>query len=241
MSLNTSLMKFLAKTKSLLFFPFLCLIFFLMLFFINNFFLIKNIQLTSDRNFSLINKDKLIKKNLFFINPDRIATEIIKENFFVKTATVNKVWPNSLKISVSFYKPCVSLIVNNGLFNLSCDGRILQKIKAGKILLPVINYYQKLNNGSFQTGEWVDYKDIKQALFFIDKLKQLNIIPLAIDIKGQDVILFNLIDNKKIIFSNNKDREAQEYQLELIIRQFKIEGKDFKKIDLRFNKPIVEF
>ena len=64
---------------------------------------------------------------------------------------------------------------------------------------------------------------------------------MAIDIKGQDVILFNLIDNKKIIFSNNKDREAQEYQLELIIRQFKIEGKDFRKIDLRFNKPIVEF
>lgn len=241
MSLNTSLIKFLVKVKSLLFFPILCLIFFLMLFFINNFFLIKNVQLISDRNFSLINKDKLIKKNLFFINKDRIAKEIIKENFFVKTATVNKVWPNNLKISVSFYEPCVSLIVSNGFFDLSCDGRILQKTRSDKTLLPVINYYQKLNNSSFQTGEWIDYKDIKQALFFVDKLKQLNIIPLAIDIKGQDVILFNLIDDKKIIFSNNKDREAQEYQLELIIRQFKIEGKDFKKIDLRFNKPIVEF
>lgn len=241
MSLNTSLIKFLVKVKSLLFFPILCLIFFLILFFINNFFLIKNVQLISDRNFSLINKDKLIKKNLFFINKDRIAKEIIKENFFVKTATVNKVWPNSIKISVSFYKPCVSLIVSNGFFDLSCDGRILQKTRSDKTLLPVINYYQKLNNSSFQTGEWIDYKDIKQALFFVNKLKQLNIIPLAIDIKGQDVILFNLIDDKKIIFSNNKDRETQEYQLELIIRQFKIEGKDFKKIDLRFNKPIVEF
>lgn len=241
MSLNTSLMKFLNKNRSFLFFFFLCLVFLVTLFFLNNFFQVKNIQLISDRNFSLINKDKLIKKNLFFINQDKITKEIIKENFFVKMATIRKVWPNSVKISVSFYEPCVSLIVSNGFFNLSCDGRILQKTSTDKTLLPVINYYQKLNNDSFQTGEWIDYKDIKQALFFVEKLKQLYITPLTIDIKGQDMLVFNLIDDKVMIFSNDKDKEVQDYQLELIIRQFKIEGKDFKKIDLRFNKPIISF
>ncbi|MEK7522610.1 MAG: hypothetical protein AAB569_03450, partial [Patescibacteria group bacterium] len=106
---------------------------------------------------------------------------------------------------------------------------------------PIINYYQKLNSNSFQTGDWIDYKDIKQTLFFIDKLKQINLIPLTIDIKGQDMLVFNLNDSKVIVFSNSKDKDVQDYQLELIIRQFKIEGKEFKKIDLRFNKPIIQF
>jgi len=241
MSLNTSLVKFLNRIKFFLFFSLLCLISFLFLFFVYNFFLIKNIQLISDKEFSLTNKNKLINKSLLFADQDQIAKEIIKENFLLKTAIVDKVWPDTLKISVSFYEPCVSLIVNRGFFNLSCDGRILQKIKDSQPYLPIINYYQKLNSGSFQTGDWIDYKDIKQTLFFIDKLKQINIIPLTIDIKGQDMLIFNLIDNRKIIFSNNKDKEVQDYQLELIIRQFKIEGKEFEKIDLRFDKPIISF
>ena len=64
---------------------------------------------------------------------------------------------------------------------------------------------------------------------------------MTIDIKGQDMLVFNLIDGKQIIFSNSKDKNTQNYQLELIIKQFKIEGKEFKKIDLRFDKPIISF
>jgi hypothetical protein len=107
--------------------------------------------------------------------------------------------------------------------------------------IPVINYYQKLNNDSFQTGDWIDYEDIKQTLFFIDKLNQINLKTLIIDISGQDMLVFNLNGDKKIIFSIKKAKELQDYQLELIIRQFKIEGKEYKTIDLRFNKPVIGF
>jgi len=238
---NIFLMKFLNKIKFFLIFILLCLISFSIIFFAYQFFLIKDIQLVSEQKFSLANKDELINKNLLFVNKDQIAKKIIKENFLIKTAIVDKVWPNTLKISVTFYEPCASLIVSNGFFNLSCDGRILQKLKNSQLFLPIINYYQKLNSNSFQTGDWIDYKDIKQTLFFIDKLKQINLIPLTIDIKGQDMLVFNLNDSKIIVFSNNKDKDVQDYQLELIIRQFKVEGKEFKKIDLRFNKPIISF
>ena len=64
---------------------------------------------------------------------------------------------------------------------------------------------------------------------------------MTIDIKGQDMLVFNLESDKEIIFSNKKEKELQDYQLEFIIKQFKIEGKEFKKIDLRFEKPVVTF
>lgn len=240
MSPNISSTKFLSKIKLPVFFFVTSLIFFLAIYFTYNFFLIKKIEIISDAEFSLANKNKFIDKNLLLINKEEVAKIIIRENYFLKNALVEKVWPNTLKITISIYEPCVSLVVNIGYFNLSCDGRILKKTKEIQQYLPTINYYQKLNNTSFQTGDWIDYKDINQALFFIEKIKEINMTPLTIDIKGQDMLVFNLIDERKIIFSIDKDRETQDYQLELIIRQFKAEGKGFKKIDLRFNKPIVQ-
>ena len=241
MSQNILLKKFLNKLKFFLFFLFLCLLFFSILCFLNQFFLIKNIELVSDKKFLLTNKDELINKNLFLINEDETAKKIVFKNPQLKRAVVNKVWPNTLKITVYFYEPTAALIVNQGFFNLSSDGRILAKIKDGQPSLPVINYYQKLNSNSFGTGDRIDYEDIRQTLFFIDKLRQINLVPLTIDIKGQDMLVFNLESDKEIIFSNKKEKELQDYQLEFIIKQFKIEGKEFKKIDLRFEKPVVTF
>ena len=241
MSQNTLLMKFLNKLKFFLFFLLLCLLFFSTLFFINQFFLIKKIELISDREFLLANKNELINKNLIFINQDETAKKIILENPLLRQVVVNKAWPVTLKITIYFYESTAALIVNQGFFNLSADGRILSKIKDGQPTLPRINYYQKLNSNSFASGDWINYKDIQQTLFFIDKLRQINLSPLTIDIKGQDMLVFNLNGDKKIVFSNQKEKELQDYQLELIIRQFKIEGKEFKKIDLRYDKPVIEF
>ncbi|MFA6532786.1 MAG: FtsQ-type POTRA domain-containing protein [Patescibacteria group bacterium] len=234
-------MKFLKRIKFFLFFSILCLVLFTAIFFVNRFFLIKNIQLISEKKIVLVNKDKLISKSLLFADEGKISKKIIQENYLLRGAVVEKVWPDTLRIKVTFYEPCAALIINSGFFKLSCDGRILEKLQDSTPSLPIINFYQKLNSNFFEIGDWVDYKDIKQALYFIDKLKQINIYPLTIDIKGQDMLVFNLIGTKKIIFSNSKDKEAQDYQLELIIKQFKIEGKDFSKIDLRFDKPIISF
>lgn len=234
-------MKFLKKTKFILFFILLCAFFFISFLLVDRLFLIKKIELVSSMNFSLVNRDEILNKSLLFINKEKIADRIIKDNFNVKTAKVEKVLPDRLKVEVSFYEPCASLIVSKGFFNLSCDGRILQKINKLQANLPLVNYYQKLNNGSFSTGDWINFNDLKNSLLIAEKLKQINLIILTIDIKGQDMLVFNLIDNKQIVFSNNKDKNVQEYQLELIIKQFKIEGKTFKKIDLRFEKPIIQF
>jgi cell division septal protein FtsQ len=203
--------------------------------------LIKKIQLISDRKSSLANQDELINKNLIFLNEDQAAKEIVQENALIKKAVVDKLWPSTLKVTIYFYEPIAALVVNQGFFNLSVDGRILTKNKENYSSLPMVNYYQKLNNNSFSVGNWIDYKDLQQALFFVDKLKQINLKTLTVDIKGQDMLVFNLNSDKEIIFSSQKEKELQDYQLELIIRQFKIEGKDYKKIDLRFNKPIIQF
>jgi len=241
MSPNILLVKSLKKFKFFLLFIFLCILFFSILFFVNQFFLIKKIQIVSDREFLFANRDELINKNLIFVNQNEIANKIVKENSFLRKVIVNKIWPVTLKLTVYFHEPIALLIVNQGFLNLSIDGRILSKTKEVYTDLPIINYYQKLSSNSFQIGDRIDYKDIQQTLFFIDKLEQINLKPLTIDIKGQDMLLFKLSSEKIIVFSSQKERQFQIYQLEIIVKQFKIKGKEFKKIDLRFDKPIIQF
>ena len=38
-----------------------------------------------------------------------------------------------------------------------------------------------------------------------------------------------------------KNLDKQEYELRTIVKQFLIQGKKFKSLDLRFNKPVVKF
>jgi len=234
-------MKFLKNLKLFLYFIFICFLSFIILFYANQFFLIKKIELIADRDFRLTGKSELINKSLVYVDKEKLAKKIVQENSFLKTAIIDKVWPNTLKVTVDFYEPIATLVVNQGFFNLSNDGRILTKTKDNKSVLPVINYYQKINNNLFQTGDWVKYHDITQTLFFIDKLEQINLRPLTVDISGEDMLVFKLDNNKRIIFSIKKDKEEQDYILEKVVRQFKIQGKEFQGIDLRFNKPVIEF
>jgi len=105
-------MKFLKSLKSILLFIFLCFLFFVIVFFTDKFFLIKKVELISDKSFVLSNNDQLINKSLIFIDKNKLASNIVQENSYLKTAVVKKIWPATLKITVGFYEPVAALIVN---------------------------------------------------------------------------------------------------------------------------------
>ena len=52
------------------------------------------------------------------------------------------------------------------------------------------------------------------------------------------MIVLNSKD-KRFVFTTEKDVSEQEYQFSAIVRKFRTEGKDFKSLDLRFDKPVI--
>lgn len=51
-----------------------------------------------------------------------------------------------------------------------------------------------------------------------------------------------LLDNKtEVIINSNKDIIEQMSSLQLILTQLKIEGKSFKRLDFRYQKPVISF
>lgn len=53
--------------------------------------------------------------------------------------------------------------------------------------------------------------------------------------------LVKLFDGEEIIFSSQKNIDEQISSLQPIIKQLTIEGRKFKKLDFRFDKPVIYF
>jgi hypothetical protein len=54
-------------------------------------------------------------------------------------------------------------------------------------------------------------------------------------------ILVNLSDKEEVIFSSKKDLQSQIASLQLIVKRLTIEGKRFKRLDFRYDKPLIVF
>lgn len=239
MSVSTSFKKFLHKIKLIALLLILIAILFFGFYFLDKFLSIKNIVITGTTN-KIIGLEELKNLNTFFLNTEESADNIVRKNPAIKSIVIEKKLPNTLIVKVIENKLLASLIVSNGYFYLSEEGRIIFKAKSNLEKIPTITFYQKLNFQQHNAGDHITYKDIQYGLFFIKSLTDLGFKVESLEINGVNMLLFNLKD-KKIIFSSDKDKELQLYLLDEIVRQFKIEGKNYKEIDLRYDKPIVRF
>lgn len=208
-------------------------------FFLNRYYQTGQIEVVSEgQKLTLIGLDEFNGKNILFFSEDDVRRVIYDNNPLIKKVGVEKVLPNKLVVKIEENQPLTYLLVDRGYFVLADDGRIIEKITDITGKKPVINYYQKLTYSSYQAGDKIDLKDIVTALHFTKDVEGLGLPVLSIDINGFDMIRLQL-ENKMILFTTEKDIRAQDYQLDTLIRQFKVEGRNFKTLDLRFDKPIV--
>jgi hypothetical protein len=90
----------------------------------------------------------------------------------------------------------------------------------------------------FSLGDTINYKDIQVCIFFLEKMARLGFVIETVDINSLNVILFKS-GEKQYFFSVEKDKDLQYQTLKTILEYFKKENKDYKSIDLRFDKPVI--
>lgn len=71
-------------------------------------------------------------------------------------------------------------------------------------------------------------------------LKKNNVNFFSVD-RGNLVLKVKLTSGEELLFSEDKDLDTQISSLQLILSRLTIEGKRFDRIDLRFDKPIIQF
>lgn len=184
--------------------------------------------------------ESIKKSRMFFLSENKTSDYIKRINPLFETVTITKLYPQTIKLHIVLDKPVAYLKADQGFFVMSKQAKILEKVKTKNIhSLPVITYFQKFGYDSYQRGDNLNRSDLLKALYISERCRQLGIRANTIDIDGVDVIGL-YVDKKAIIFSSEKDQDSQLYQLEQILHQFRIQGDDFSKLDLRYNRPILE-
>jgi len=177
-------------------------------------------------------------QNLLLSNLQQAADYIYRANPKLSQVKVSKSYPNTLIISVEWASGLAQIQVANGYFLLDEKARIIEKNKMPRIDFPLIHYYQLLNYLNYDSGEQLDFQDLKDTLFLLVRMRSLNFNVLSVDINGTDMLAFNLKD-KTVLFTTDKDLNVQWQQAADIYRQLKINGKDFHRLDLRYDQPVI--
>lgn len=201
---------------------------------------VQTILIKGDNKQQLRGLNIYYKKNIIFLSLKEMSESLLANNPELQSVSIGKKFPNSLVITIRLEPILASLEMNEGYVYLSEGGKIIQKSREKNRQLPLIHYYQKLNYSSVSAGDDIKYIDIISTLHFIRKSSNLGLKTDSVDINGLDMLLFTIGD-KKLYFTTEKDIKTQDYEFEQITRQFRIEGKEFKSLDLRFEKPVIRF
>lgn len=111
---------------------------------------------------------------------------------------------------------------------------LVQRLQAPQFLSPVplSNVYKKVlaaMNISSQTDELVDL------------LKKNNFSVISLSSYEKDAFLLKLETGEEAVLSSKKSLAVQLSSLHLILSRLTIEGKRVRRVDLRFNNPVIVF
>ncbi len=190
--------------------------------------------------------NELKGKNIIFTSDSDIQKAILKSNYDVRSVNVQKQFPSTVYLSVVLYQPLAYLQGDSGYFVLAEDGYVLSRQKDLNTSLPLIHFYEKLNFFNYNVGSKISYSEVKATLKWLQVLRAAGYATDAVDINGPNMLAFTVINdkgqlNRKVVFTTEKDFGQQEYELETILKKFRIDGHDFKTLDLRFNRPVITF
>lgn len=234
----------LSKKSSITIKILLCLLLSALLFLLFNYvdfnFRVKTIILNRNKpGISLFGINALKDKSTLFTTKDSIINSVKNKNPQVKQVKVGLIYPSTLKLDIEFGSDFINMETNNGYFILDNNGKILEKRRSVQNNLPTLTYFQKIDHSSFQPGDIIDYSDIKLSLYFVENIEKLGMSVNTVDISSLYMIRLK-IGEKTVLFSTEKEKEIQVYELNSILKRYQSEGSKYKTIDLRFEKPVLK-
>lgn len=239
MQLGRSLLQFIAHSVTFFVFVTSIVAGFLLLYVVQNFFVTKEIRVMVNGKASAVKGlEGLAGENLLFIPEEEIRDHILRSNPQVKGVSVRKSEPGIVEVAVEPRTAVAQLKSVDGYFLLCEDGFVIEKQREPFQSSPIMTYYQSIPFASTQAGDQLDYSDISTAIQLVTQLKQSGLMVKDIAIDGSHVIRLTTEKSKEIVVTSEKDLKQTIYELETIIRETARRDIEFKRIDLRFEKPV---
>ena len=192
---------------------------------------IKNIEVAGD-NLKIIIDNTSFPKNLLFFPSERIAQQLKQSNPLVDTVSFKKKFPNTLIILVKQRKPFARLKTPSQQLLLGRSGVVIGD-DINNLALPELRFDIRI----YHLGEIVSDTGIIAALKILSALP--SDIPVDYLTPYDNSSIRARVANIDILFSQSNPIEAPVNTLQTLLAGFRIKGIMPARIDLRFDKPVI--
>ena len=201
-------------------------------------FLVKTIKIAGEQGEVLKGIEKLGNQNLLLLNKEKWEKEIGKENPLLEEIEIKKNLPSEVVIEFKKRKPKAAIFDPRlqSFFLIDKEGVIVERKEEEERLPFIVAHLQ-----NFKIGDRIKNRNINLVLALILSLEEdLEKAKFEIDEK-KGILKVTLEKNILILIDLEKEVKETVFALQILMKKFKIEGKWPKKIDLRFEKPILVF
>lgn len=184
--------------------------------------------------------DALYRSFLPLLKESEFVSMLANRNPQITDIALEKRYPDTVLVTYRKSIPTAVLASSDRYYLLTDSGRVLSILDTKPEKLPVVTYYQQFYRDQVVVGDSIETKDIQLSLSMVDVLESLGFAVKEVDIKSFYMIRLVLSDSREIYISTEKQFDKQVYQIRSILKKFKVDGTQFRSLDVRFDKPVIK-
>lgn len=213
---------------------------FILLFYLNGLFRIQGVQTIGVSKSESNNIQRILKgRSSIFTSDDEIKKSIHARFPTFTISSTRYILPSTLVVVIEKEKQLAYIVTDVGYLVVSKQGTVLKKERAEDIPQPAVTFYQTIHHSSYQVGQKITYSAIQRALTFITILSELGYQTETVAIDSVDMIACKT-RGFVVAFSQTRGVDLQSHEVRQIIRQIKVGALQIERLDLRFDKPVVQ-
>lgn len=176
-------------------------------------------------------------KNIFTLSSNKLSEKIKKSHPEFFEVKISKQFPQGLLAEIEVRRAVVAIGKEDGeVFLADKDGVLLKKVQQS-FELPLVIIADEIKQ---EIGEQIKNEIVLKEIQILSESKLRLLEPKSAQTVSEGVIEVWFKDGLQVLFSTNKEIKEQLDSLQYIYERTKIEGKKPKRIDLRFDKPVIE-
>lgn len=170
-----------------------------------------------------------------FTFPQKKEEQRLQNKFLViQKLQIKRELPNKLVVIWQERRQAAIVKAENGEFVLDDQGLIFALNQPG-INVPLFEDLGK----QFALEQSINSENLDFALKTVFRFSEVALKPTKFSFLENDVLQIQTEQNVECFFTSQKNLDLQIETLQVVLKDAKIEGKNYKKIDLRFERPVV--
>jgi len=180
--------------------------------------------------------NETLGKNILFLSPAKISAWVEENHPEFFQVQASKQLPHELLFEIKARRAVVAIDKEEGDFYLvDKDGVILEKAEHSADL-PLVLIIDDISQG---VGEKIQTEVILKQIQILHQSQLRLLEPKSARVVSERTIEAWFKGDLQVSFSTQKEAKEQLDSLQFILERTKIEGEKPKRIDLRFDKPVI--